>query len=147
MIRTDAVRARLEDAVPELVGRVRNAGEFSQLVEGNAFPADVHSAFVLPGPIGGGPVVAGMAGAFVQAMRETVIVVLVCRVANDVTGAKAMDTITPIIRTVVAAICGWSPDAAIGLFALGSGELVGAAQGRLLYHLEFVLDDQLRIYT
>lgn len=145
MIRTDDVRERIEDMVPQLAGRMRNAGEFSQLVEGNAFPADTQSAFVLPGPIDGGPVSA-MSSAFIQAMRETVIVVLVCRVANDVTGAKAMDTITPLIRGVVEAVCGWSPEDAIGQFALGSGELVGAVQGRLLYHLEFVLDDQLRIF-
>lgn len=147
MIRTDEVRDRIEDKIPALAGKVRNAGEFSQLVESNQFPADLQSAFVLPGPLRGGAVIAGLGGAFVQAMGETIIVVLVCRVANDATGAKAMDTLTPLIRDVTTAICGWSPEDAVGLFALGAGELVGAAQGRVLYHLEFILEDQLRILS
>lgn len=147
MIRTDDVRDRIENKVALLQGRVRNAGEFTQLVESNAFPADPQSAFILPGPLRGGAVVAGMSGAFVQQLGETVIVVLVCRIANDATGAKAMDTLTPLIREVVEALCGWSPEGAIGTFALGAGELVGSAQGRVLYHLEFSLDDQLRIFS
>jgi hypothetical protein len=147
MIRTDDVRDRIEEQVSELQGRVRNAGEFTQLVESNAFPADPQSAFILPGPLRGGAVVAGMGGAFVQQIGETVIVVLVARAANDASGAKAMDTLTPLIRKVTEALCGWSPADAIGTFALGAGELVGSGQGRMLYHLEFVLDDQLRIFS
>lgn len=146
MIRTDDVRARIEDQVAELAGRTRNAGEFSQLVEGNVFPADPQSAFVLPGPLGGGQSQA-ISGAFTQALRETVIVVLVVRVANDPTGSKGMDVLTPLIRAVIEALCGFSPPDAPGCFELGAGELVGAAQGRLIYHLEFALNDQLRIFS
>lgn len=146
MIRTDDVRERIEAEVSDLSGRVRNAGEFSQLVEGNAFPADTHSAFVLPGTLAGGASQA-IVGMFQQALVERIIVVLVVRVANDITGAKGMDALTPLIRNVITALCGFSPGDAPGCLELAAGELVGAAQGRLIYHLEFALNDQLRIFS
>lgn len=146
MIRTDDVRVRIERTVPDLAGRVRNAGEFSQLVESSAYPAEAQSAFVLPGPLRGGPSQV-MSGAFVQALSETIIVVLLARVPNDPTGAKGMDTITPLIRDVITALCGFQPSGAPGCFELSAGELVGAAQGRIIYHLEFALNDQVRIFA
>ena len=144
MIRVDEVRERIEGRVPALAGQIGNAGEFAKLVEANQLPQRAKGGFVLPGSISGGSRQA-ISGMFTQAIAETVLVVLTVRVASDPTGQRALDEITPLVRDVVAAVCGYSPADAPGVFALARGELVGAAQGMLIYQLDFTLDDQLRI--
>lgn len=144
MIRIDEVRARIEALVPALANRIGNAGQFAQLVERNQMPNQAVSAFVLPGTLQGGNADLSV-GLFRQAFQESVIVVLATRVANDPTGAKAADEITPLVRDVITAVCGWGPDDAPGAFVLGAGELVGTQSGTLVYQLDFLLSDQLRI--
>lgn len=144
MIRIDEVRARIEARVPALAGRMFNAGQFSQLVERNQMPSQAKAAFVLPGALQGGNADLSV-GLFRQAFQESVIVVLATRVANDPTGEKAADEITPLVRDVITAVCGWGPDDAPGAFVLGSGELVGTQSGTLVYQIDFLLSDQLRI--
>jgi len=143
MIRIDDVRARIEGKVPALAGQIGNAGEFSKLIEAGQMQA-ARKAYVLPGALAGGARQA-MSGMFTQALEETVLVVLSVRVASDPTGARALDEISPLVRDTVRAVCGWGPEDAPGVFALARGELVGAAQGMLIYQLDFTLDDQLRI--
>lgn len=144
MIRVDEVRARIEERVPALVSRIGNAGQFSQLVERNQMPSHAVAAFVLPGTLQGGNADLSV-GLFRQAFQESVIVVLAVRVANDPTGEKATDEITPLVRDVITAVCGWGPDTAPGAFVLGAGDLVGTQAGTLVYQLDFLLSDQLRI--
>ena len=146
MIRLDDVRDRVKAQVEAFApdSRMGNAAQFSTLVEGNQTPQQTPAAFVLPGPIQGGPVNA-MTGAFVQDFRETVILVLFVKVAGDARGGRAIDEITPLIRAVVNAVAGWAPEDATGVFVLGSGELVGSQRGHLIYQLDFALEDQLRI--
>lgn len=144
MIRVDEVRERIAARVPALEGKLGNAGEFAQLVERNQMPQHHTAGFVLPGNLQGGAASA-MTGAFLQHFSETVIVVLAARVANDPTGARATDEISPLVRDVIDAVCGWGPDDAPGIFALVSGELVGTQAGTLIYQIDFALDDQLRI--
>lgn len=144
MIRIDEVRARIEGKVPALAGKVGNAGTFAQLVERNQMPQHSVAAFVLPGGLQGGAVGA-VSGFFKQSFAENVIVVLAARVANDPTGERATDEITPLVRAVIEGVCGWGPDDAPGVFTLGSGELVGVQASTLIYQLDFTLDDQLRI--
>jgi hypothetical protein len=144
MIRIDDVRARIEARVPALAGKMGNAGQFSQLVERNQMPQHTSAGFVLPGGLQGGSVNA-ISGLFVQGFAETVIVVLASRVANDPTGERATDELTPLVRNVIEAVCGWGPADAPGIFTLGSGELVGTEAGTLVYQLNFLLSDQLRI--
>lgn len=144
MFRLDAIRERIEALVPVLAGRIENAAQFATLVERNQLPQVTPAAFVLPGGLRGGA--ADMAtGIFRQNFDEMVSVVLADRVAADPKGGKALDGITPMVRDVVDAICGWGPDDAIGIFTLGSGELVGSTAGVLVFQLDFNLSDQLRI--
>lgn len=144
MIRVDEVRERIEARVPELTGQIGNAGEFAKVVEANQLPQRRKGAFVLPGALAGGSAEA-MTGVFKQSFAEMIAVVLVVKVANDATGNRALDEITPLVRSVIQAVCGWGPETSPGVFKLSRGELVGAAQGTLIYQIDFTLDDQLRI--
>ncbi len=144
MIRIDEVRARIEERVLALSGKIGNAAQFGLLVERNQMPQHRAAAFVLPGSLQGGNAQA-ITGHFTQSFQESVIVVLASKVANDPTGERATDEITPLVRAVVEAVCGWGPDTAPGTFVLGSGELVGTQAGTLVYQLDFLLSDQLRI--
>lgn len=148
MIRIDDVSERLQATVPafERDNRIGTAAQFSALVEKNQTPQNTPAAFVLPGPLQGGQAQA-MAGAFIQSISETVIVVLFVKVAGDARGGRAIDEITPLIRQVVDAVAGWAPDDAVGVFTLGAGELVGSQRGHLIYQLNFTLNDQLRIQS
>lgn len=144
MIRLDEVRSRIEDLVPDLAHRIGFAGEFTRLVQDKAMPQSTPAAFVLPGILTGGTATAA-AGIFRQDFREGVMVVLVVRVAGDIHGAGGVDELAPIIRSVVEAVCGWGPGDAPGVFVLGNGELIGSQDDCAIYHLDFNLDDQLRI--
>ena len=144
MIRVEDVSSRIEANVADLVGRMGFAGEFSDVIENNQLPQVTPAGFVLPGALQGGAATAAT-GIFRQDFRETVIVVLVVRVAGDALGGEGVDELAPIIRAVVQAVCGWGPDDAPGIFVLGGGELIGSKDGAVIYHLEFNLDDQLRI--
>ncbi|MBB3858878.1 hypothetical protein GGQ88_000118 [Novosphingobium hassiacum] len=144
MIRIDDVRARIEARVPALAGKMGNAGQFAQLVERNQMPQHTCAGFVLPGGLQGGTTNA-ISGLFTQSFVETAIVVLAARVANDPTGERATDELTPLVREVIEAVCGWGPDDAPGIFILSSGELVGTQAGTLVYQIDFQLSDQLRI--
>lgn len=144
MIRIAEVMARINAQVPELSGRVENAGRFAEIVERNQVPQVTPAAFVLPAGLAGGKAEAG-AGLFIQSFRETVSVVLFVRVAGDPTSARAIDEATPILRKVVTGVVGWAPADAIGIFVLSQAELVGATRGVLTFQVDFELDDQLRI--
>ena len=144
MIRLDEVRARVEAKVPALVGRLQHAGDFARMVEKNQLPQVTPAGFVLPGGISGGKAEA-MAGAYVQAFRERVLVAIVVRSAGDPLESRAIDQATPIVIDVINAVAGWGPDDAPGIFVLEQAELVGATQGALVFQIDFGLDDQLRI--
>ncbi len=144
MNRGDAVRARILARVPALAGRLESAAEFAQLVENNRLPQQTPAGFVLPGALVGG-IADAAAGMFTQRVAETVIIVLVVRQARDALGGAAVAEAAPIVIDVIAAICGWSPDEAPGVFTLGRAELVGSQGDALVYQIDFTLDDQLRI--
>lgn len=146
LLRLDDVRARLEATVPNLVGNLHNAGQFAQLIQRAQLPQWRTGAFILPGGLQGGGASA-MTGAFTQALVETVNIVLVTRVQGDPTSERAVDELTPLIRAVIEALCGWAPDDAIGVFVLSQGELVGSQDGALIYQLDFALSDQVRIFS
>jgi hypothetical protein len=144
MIQVDAVRERIEARVPDLVGYMGTAGEFAALVEENQLPQRSPQGFVLPGRLTGGAADASNA-IFRQEIHEIVGVVLTVTVHGDALGTAGVDEITPLLRDVINAVCGWGPDDAPGVFVLSSGELVGTKAGTIVYHLDFSLQDQLRI--
>lgn len=145
MIRVADVMARIADRVPDLAGKLGTATDFAALIERNQVSQRPGaSGFVLPGRLAGGPVGA-MAGLFTQSVQQGVIVVLSVRVASDPTGAAGLDQLSPVVDAVIDAVCGWSPDNAPGVWALGTAELVGSTAGTLIYQIDFMLQDQLRI--
>lgn len=144
MIRLDEVRERIGLKVPELDGRLGNAGQFTQVIENNQLPQQDLGGFVLPGSLAGGAHDT-MTGQFIQNFAETVIVVLVIRYAGDVLGERAIDQLPPLVSSVIGGVVGWGPDDAPGVFVLGSAELVGSKDGAVIYHIEFTLQDQMRI--
>ncbi|MFV0642920.1 MAG: hypothetical protein ACK5NN_00215 [Sphingomonadaceae bacterium] len=144
MIRLDAVTARLEARVPALAGRLGNAADFAAVVERNAIPQITPAAFVLFAGLWGGTADL-MTGLFRQDFKESVSVVLMDRVAGDPLGEKALRDVTPMVRNIIEAICGWGPEDAPGVFQLGQAELVGAKGGALVFQIDFTLNDQMRI--
>lgn len=143
-MRLAAVTARIEARVAELVGRTLHAGDFADLVDKNRLPQVTPAAYVLPGGMTGGQVQSA-SSLFVQGFTETVMVVLAVRVAGDPLHANAIDQVDPLVTATIAAVAGWGPDDAPGVFVLGRAELVGAKDGLLIFQIEFNLMDQLRI--
>lgn len=141
---TDEVITRIEAEVPGLAGRTKEAADLAELIRQKALPQAAATAFVLP--LGLRPRGEGEAGtgSFTQMLDETVSVVLVVRSAGDVTGAKALPKIGDLIDALIAAIPGWGPDAAIGVFRLARGQLLSAAAGAVQYQLDFAIQTQVR---
>lgn len=143
MLQLDALRTRIEDQVPALVGNLGNAAQFTLLVDKGQLPQWRIGGFILPGGLIGGQVRSATA-VFIQDVQETIAVVLVCRVASDPTGEKALDEITPLVVDVVMGVIGWAPEGVPGVFSLVKGELVGSQGNALIFQLDFALLDQLR---
>ncbi len=143
MIAVADIIARLNAAVPGLQGRIQGAGEFSALMKSNALPQVTPAAFVVPTGLMGS---AGDAitGAFTQPIERMFGVIVVLRAA-DRTGARAIDPLDTLIDETLAAIVGWAPGNAVGVFRLVRGNLVSLSAGTIVYQLDFALPDQLRI--
>ena len=150
MIYTEAVRDRIEEAIPELAGRIQFATEWAKVVESNQLPQSDFAGFVLPGGLRGG-IARAITGIFIQDLEQSVSVVLCKRVPGDPLGGRAIDIIRPFVETAIEAIAGWEPPAPegkpepIGVFQFQQGELVGAMKSSLVFQLDFLLNDQLRI--
>lgn len=144
MIRLEDIKARIEDRVDALAGRIEDAARFDVLMQAGQAPQNTPAAFILPGPIVGGRTQA-MTGMFVQDFRETAIVALFVRATDNPRGDKAIAGLTPLARALVEAVAGWGPEDAVGVFVLDQAEFVGSSQGALVYELRFGIDDQLRI--
>lgn len=142
-MQVDAVIARLKARAPNL-RTVEGAAELAALLEANALSQrpDV-SAFVLPTGMRGGPV-GSASELFTQSVEESVSVLLSMRNA-DRTGARALLEIGPEIDAVIAAICGWGPNDAPGVFKLVRAAAAGLSKGTFTYLIEFSISDQLRI--
>lgn len=150
MIRTDLVKARLEERVEELAGRLYGAGPLGKFVDQDVAPVQQSHGYVVLGGLQGGKADVAT-GYFHQHFMETVSVFVVERHAGDATGEKAMAKMSPLIRKVIFAICGWCPGEgtdgeALGVFVLGNAYPLGFKDGgMLLSEIQFALNDQLRI--
>lgn len=139
------VTARLAAMVPMLAGRIEGAVDFAELMRRNALPQLTPGAYVLPlGLQGGGAEV--MTGLYRQEVSEIIGVLLTYRSFSQ-TGGVALPELGLLIRAVIDAVAGWGPDAAIGVFRMRQGHLVNMSAGTIVYQLEFVISDQLRILT
>lgn len=147
----DQVRARLE-TVEGLAGAVDGALHLAELVGKQALPQRPLSAFVIPAGLNGGGAESSE-NAFLQAVDETVAVVLVLRSANDATGARAMPGLDALVWSVILALAGWAPsgvdDAAgidpTGVFELKRGRTLSLSAGTVIYQLDFAIGQQLRV--
>lgn len=141
---TDEMITRIEATVPALDGRAKEAADLAELVRRKAMPQAPATAFVLP--LGLRPRSEGEAGSggFTQMLDETVGVLLVVRSAGDATGAKALPQIGELIDSLIGAIAGWGPDAAIGVFRVTRGQLLSAEAGAVMYQLDFSIQTQVR---
>lgn len=140
----DAVISRIKAQVPTLSGRVDGAAEFADLMQRGSRPQCALAAYVLPLGLQGGASQAS-AGAFVQSVRQTVAVVIVANAA-DTLGLRALQTLDPLVWSVIEAIAGWDGDEdAIGIFELVRGNIITPGTGLIAYQLEFAINDQLRI--
>lgn len=147
MIHVDDLRTRIEDLVPALAGRFDTAARLAALVEAGKAPERTPAAFAMLGALTGGNADI-ITGFYRQDFQETVAVVLFERVSDDRRGGKAADEITPLVRAVIEAVCGWGPGDGIGgAFTLRMAEFQGFVGGALVFHIEFALTDQLRIAT
>lgn len=137
------VIARLKARVPDFGGRIEGAMELADLMKRNALPQAPLSAFVLPLGLQGGE--ANSANQyFTQTFDEAVGVMITTRTFTQ-TGATAVDPLEVLRNAVIAAIVGWGPPTALGVFRLLRATLVSMDAGTVVYQIDFALTDQLRI--
>lgn len=143
---TAAIVARIEAACPVLTGRMGTALQYAEAIRRGQAPQVTPAGFVLPVGLRGGQADAAT-GLFRQSIDRVLGVVLVIRSAADPLGTKVGDQLDEMVADVIAAIVGWGPDSAIGVYRLSRGNLLGLEGGVATYQLDFILDDQLRIST
>ncbi len=131
--------------VPQLADRVQGAAELSEMVKRQALPQSPVFAFVLPLGLSARGEGECMSGGFIQQFDATLAVLLGVRAAGDPSGSRALPTIDDLVGATLSAVCGRGPDDALGVWRLMRGELLSAADGVVLYQLEFGLRDELRI--
>lgn len=140
------VKARIEPpAIAGLIG-VEEAADLAALVAAKQLPQRSPWAYVLPLGFDGG---AGDAvtGLYRQPFRQVIGVVLVVQALDDPKARKALATVDGLEQALLAKICGWAPDGAIGVFGAQRGRLISVAGGLVIYQIDFVLQNQLRIPT
>lgn len=140
-----AVETRLQEALPQLSGRVGTAAQLADLMARNALPQQTPAAYVLPlGFRGGRP--SAMAGAYTQPLEEVVGIVLTIR-SHDRTGERALEDLRELLMAIMTAIAGWKPAEAVGAFVFQRGQVMAMAAGTVTYQLDFLIPTQLRIAT
>lgn len=139
---TTLVIARLKEQVPAL-RTVGGALDLAALMKGNALAQHTPAAHVVPRGERGGAVV-DATGGYIQAVSETLAVVLTFRHtdAARTTGADPVDDICAAVRATIA---GWQPAGYPNVFRLSQGASLAAPPGSYAYAVEFTLDHQLRI--
>jgi hypothetical protein len=139
----DSVVERVVTQVTSLKS-VQQAAELSALVRAKALPQRMPAAFVLP--LGfdwkGGE---ASSNQFTGMMQEMIGIVLIAEATGDVRAEKAAKAIDALKDEVVAAVAGWAPDSAIGVFEPVRGRLVSVDCGTVFYQIDFCLLNQLRI--
>jgi hypothetical protein len=140
------IRQELGALVPALAGRVGAAIDLAELVRTGALPQQSPYAFVVPLGFDAGPADVAT-GLFRQPMTRGVGVVLFVSAPGDPRAEKALATVDTLEAEILEAICGKSPDDAIGVLSARRGRLVSLAAGTVIYQIDFALTDQLRIAT
>lgn len=138
------VKARMA-SVAGLMG-IEEAADLAALIQAGQTPQRSPWAYVLPFGFNGGPADVS-ANAFRQPFEPVIGVVFVVQALDDPKARKALATIDQLEQDTLAAICGWAPVGAIGVFRALRGRLVSVADGLVIYQIDFALQNQLRIVT
>lgn len=137
-----AILARLKDRVPALRS-IGVALDLAAVLDGKLADQTGPSAWIVGmGARGGRPDIS--AGAHVQEIIETVGVILTLRSIDNRAGDRTEDLLEELKAAVRAALAGWGPDDAFGVFALSREGLAAFKPGHIAYALEFTAADQLR---
>lgn len=144
-----ALQTRLEAQVEELAGRLFQASDFARVMGSNTAPTGGVNAYLVPTGITAQPAQASgdLAGLHRQMIRRGFALVLLLQ-STDRMGQRALGRIDGLLDDILAAVCGWAPEDALGVFELGrAGAVPTRHRGVLAYQIEFHLPDQLRIAT
>jgi len=145
MFLADQVVQRLSERVPALEARVEGVASLVQLISANQLPQTTPAARVMASEIRGGAADAA-SGVFRQAVEETVSVYLVLRNLQG-GGRNELDRLYPIRDAIIEALCGWAPEEAVGVFRLSRAHVLRIGEGTLVYQIDAVIMNQLRIFT
>ena len=130
------VIARLDAEVPALRS-VAGAVDFAELVERGQRPQRLPAAFVMwLGDDAERNELLGT-GDRVQALTETIGVVLVHQDRGDATGDKAREKLVPLVDAVRGALAGWAPSADHDAIDYRRGRLQGLTAGAVWQQLDF----------
>ena len=140
----DQVIARLKASVPAL-RTVEGAMSLAALMQTNALPQAEVGGHVITLGLQGAQADAA-AGAYTQIITETIGVVITWRSYSQ-TGGRDQASVGALIRAVMDALVGWSPNDEIGSFEFRRGAPTTVTKGTIVYLLEFSITDQLRILT
>lgn len=138
------VSDRIGAEVAALSGHVEDIAALAVLIAEGALPQADVCAFVCP--LGfddrGGE---SATGYHTQILEDSIAVILCVKARGDVKARKALPTIGDLKDAVIAAVAGWGPADAAGVFFVRRGRLVSAEGGLVLFQIDFSLTDQLRI--
>lgn len=136
------VVARLKEQVG-FGGRVETAADLAALMRSGQAAQPQLRAHVLPAALVAKAADAA-AGAFVQAVERGVSVIITLP-AFDATGAGDTDRMEQLVLQTIFALAGWGTDTSVGVFQLRQGRLLSLQGGVMVYQVDFVISDQLRI--
>jgi len=139
----ESIISRLSSEVAILEHRVEGAGSFFDLIHRNALPQHTPAAHVVHLGLIGRQADAG-AGAFTQGIEEAIAVILTIR-NHTPAGQKVLAELRDLVFAIVYAIAGWAPSDQTGVFRMTRGATLSAPNGTVIYQIDFVITDQLRI--
>ncbi|RJF70869.1 phage tail terminator protein [Rhodopseudomonas palustris] len=140
----ESVADRLDTEVAALHKRIETIADLAALMSEGAMPQRDVAAFVVP--LGfddrGGDAAAGL---HTQLIAESVGVILCVKSLGDAKARRAVPAVDGLKDQVIDALVGWAPDHVVGVFRTSRGRLVSVNKGLVIYQIDFVLVDQLRI--
>ena len=145
MLAMQDIIERLKAEVPAL-GAIEGAIELAALLDSKPQPHAKPRAHVVPMGLKGGALQNGT-GDFTQDIDVAFTVFLTFSAVADRRGQKAAVDVHALQILVLAALCGWAPEDAVGVVRLLRAAPIDLRPGVLVYAIEFAVQDQLRIST
>ena len=145
MIEAQSIITRLIARVDGFAS-VQGALELAALLQSNPQVHVKPRAYVVPLGLRGGAVTS-VTGAFLQSVDLSFAVFIAFSAAADRSGKRHVNEVSAIQSAVIAALCGWVPTGSTinGDLRLGRAYLAELKPGAIVYALEFIVPDQIRI--